>query len=176
MLTMAIRATYYLLWQGDALPVLVVLSFGASTGYLGCTCILLGGKSRPSDRQTEDSQPASQTDRQTDQSRHLRLDGTGRSVGSRCERGAPALAMLLQPSSAAVRRCSAGVRRPSCSCVLCCGCIYSSHPGLLLAAEAETSRGARERAGVISSFALMVGLSVGSASGLLISKTVAASS
>ena len=84
--------------------------------------------------------------------------------------------MLLQPSSAAVRRCSAGVRRPSCSCVLCCGCIYSSHPGLLLAAEAETSRGARERAGVISSFALMVGLSVGSASGLLISKTVAASS
>jgi hypothetical protein len=46
--------------------------------------------------------------------------------------------------------------------------------GLLLAAEAETSRGARERAGVISSFALMVGLSVGSASGLLISKTVAA--
>ena len=49
-------------------------------------------------------------------------------------------------------------------------------PGLLLAAEAETSRGARERAGVISSFALMVGLSVGSASGLLISKTVAASS
>ena len=51
------------------------------------------------------------------------------------------------------------------------GCIC-----LLLAAEAETSRGARERAGVISSFALMVGLSVGSASGLLISKTVAASS
>ena len=47
---------------------------------------------------------------------------------------------------------------------------------LLLAAEAETSRGARERAGAISSFALMVGLSVGSASGLLISKTVAASS
>ena len=46
--------------------------------------------------------------------------------------------------------------------------------GLLLAAEAETSRGARERAGVISSFALMVGLSVGSTSGLLISKTVAA--
>jgi len=177
MLTMAILATDYLPLQGDALPVLVVLSFGASTGYLGCTCILLGGKpSRPTDRQTEDRQPARQTDRQTDQSRHLRLDGTGRSVGSRCERGAPALAMLLQPSSAAVRRCSAGVRRPSCSCVLCCGCIYSSHPGLLLAAEAETSRGARERAGVISSFALMVGLSVGSASGLLISKTVAASS
>ena len=59
---------------------------------------------------------------------------------------------------------------------MCCAvATVSSHPGLLLAAEAETSRGARERAGVISSFALMVGLSVGSASGLLISKTVAAS-
>ena len=67
MLTMAIRATYYLLWQGDALPVLVVLSFGASTGYLGCTCILLRGKSRPSDRQTDSRQADRQTDRrQTD--------------------------------------------------------------------------------------------------------------
>jgi hypothetical protein len=34
----ALLHTCYLLWQGDALPVLVVLSFGASTGYLGCTC------------------------------------------------------------------------------------------------------------------------------------------
>ena len=55
----------------------------------------------PTDRQTEDIQADRQmkTDRQTDRSRHLRLDGTGRSAGSRCERGAPALAMLLQPSS-----------------------------------------------------------------------------
>ena len=67
MLTMAILATDYLPLQGDALPVLVVLSFGASTGYLGCTCILLGGKSRPSDRQTEDRQTdRRQTDRQTE--------------------------------------------------------------------------------------------------------------
>ena len=51
------------MWQGDALPVLVVLSFGASTGYLGCTCILLGGKSRPSDRQQRTDRR--QTDRQT---------------------------------------------------------------------------------------------------------------
>jgi len=143
MLTMAILATDYLPLEGDALPVLVVLSFGASTGYLGCTCILLGGKSRPSDRQTEDSQPASQTDRQTDQSRHLRLDGTGRSVGSRCERGAPALAMLLQPSSAAVRRCSAGVRRPSCSCVLCCGhCLFPPRPATRRRGR-DLARGAR---------------------------------
>ena len=87
--------------------------------------------------------------------------------------------MLLQPSSECGRETllcwrAAAVMLLLCSCVLCCG--HSSHPGLLLAAEAETSRGARERAGVISSFALMVGLSVGSASGLLISKTVAASS
>ena len=55
------------MWQGDALPVLVVLSFGASTGYLGCTCILLRGKSRPSDRQTDSRQADRQTDRrQTD--------------------------------------------------------------------------------------------------------------
>ena len=64
MLTMAILATDYLPLEGDALPVLVVLSFGASTGYLGCTCILLGGKSRPSDRQQAEDR---QTDRrQTD--------------------------------------------------------------------------------------------------------------
>ena len=67
MLTMAILATDYLPLEGDALPVLVVLSFGASTGYLGCTCILLGGKSRPSDRQTDSRQADRQTDRrQTD--------------------------------------------------------------------------------------------------------------
>ena len=47
---------------------MLVVYFGASTGYLGCTCILLGGKSRPSDRQTEDRQTPTedrQTDRQT---------------------------------------------------------------------------------------------------------------
>ena len=74
MLTMAILATDYLPLEGDALPVLVVLSFGASTGYVGCTCILLGGKSRPSDRQTEDSQPASQPDRQAGRQAGRQID------------------------------------------------------------------------------------------------------
>ena len=69
--------TTYYMWQGDALPVLVVLSFGASTGYLGCTCILLGGKSRPSDRQQVEAD-RQKTDRQIDRSRHPRLNGTQR--------------------------------------------------------------------------------------------------
>ena len=143
MLTMAILATDYLPLQGDALPVLVVLSFGASTGYLGCTCILLGGKSRPSDRQQQTDRR--QTDRQTKAGTHAWTahSARGRSAGSRCERGAPALAMLLQPSSAAVRRCSAGVRRPSCSCVLCCGhCLFPPRPATRRRGR-DLARGAR---------------------------------
>ena len=135
--------TTYYMWQGDALPVLVVLSFGASTGYLGCTCILLGGKSRPSDRQQQTDRR--QTDRQTKAGAHAWTahSARGRSVGSRCERGAPALAMLLQPSSAAVRRCSAGVRRPSCSCVLCCGhCLFPPRPATRRRGR-DLARGAR---------------------------------
>ena len=50
---------------------------------------------------------------------------------------------------------------------------YLGTTGLVLAAERETSRKERERAGVISSFALMVGLATGCTTGLVISKLLA---
>jgi hypothetical protein len=152
----ALLHTCYLLWQGDALPVLVVLSFGASTGYLGCTCPYSWAAkvAPPTDRQAgrQDLGCPSAT-------------GTWPSVGSRfahvrmcswraCAGNAPsAFGMLLRPSDAAVRRCSARARRPPCGtcnmhmhmfmCAhvhVCCAVLTlrSSLAGLLLAAEAET--------------------------------------
>jgi len=152
----ALLHTCYLLWQGDALPVLVVLSFGASTGYLGCTCLYSWAAkvAPPTDRQAgrQDLGCPSAT-------------GTWPSVGSRfahvrmcswraCAGNAPsAFGMLLRPSDAAVRRCSARARRPPCGtcnmhmhmfmCAhvhVCCAVLTlrSSLAGLLLAAEAET--------------------------------------